>query len=263
MIRTVIVDDEPLARQRLRHLLREERDFDVVAEAADGPEAVEVIRRERPDLVFLDVQMPEMDGFEVIREIGAAQFPAVVFVTAFEQYAVGAFDVNAVDYLLKPLTRERLAAAVARVRARAQQPGDGGERLEKLLGELERRPTYLERLLVRAGGRIVVVKLADLDWVDGAGNYLKLHCGKNVYLLRHTLGGLEGRLDPRRFLRIHRSTIVNVDRVAELQTSSSGDYVLVLEDGTRLPMSRGYRHQLDVLAGETQPGAASASAEAM
>src|SRR5262245_50948884 len=252
-LRTLIVDDEPLARERLRQLCRAERDLEVIADCGDGQAAVEAIESLHPDLVFMDVRMPGMDGFAVLEAVGADRFPAVVFVTAYDEYAVRAFDVHAVDYLLKPVSRERFARAVERARS---QSGEGvSEKLLALLGDLRREERYLERLLIRSGGRIVLVKVDDIDWIDGAGNYLKIHVGRDSYLLRHTMSGIEDRMDPRRFLRIHRSTIVNVDRIVELQTAYSGEYVAVLRNGTRLVISRSYRSKLEELAGKVEAAA--------
>jgi two-component system LytT family response regulator len=254
MIRTVIADDEPLARERLRQLLRNHADVQILAECVDGREAVDAIRAHLPDLVFLDVRMPEMDAFGVIEEIGAEDFPNVVFVTAYDQYAVRAFEVRALDYLLKPIGRERFARAMDRARSRAVN-GNGGEqgelaqKLRSLIDEAKNEPEYLERLLIRKGERMVLVRLDEVDWIDGAGNYLELHAGKTTYLLRHTLSGLESRLDPHAFLRIHRSTIVNVDRISELHPTFAGDYVVTLRDGTQLSLSRTYRGKVEQLAG--------------
>jgi two-component system LytT family response regulator len=254
MIRTVIADDEPLARERLRQLLRNHADVQILAECVDGREAVDAIRAHLPDLVFLDVRMPEMDAFGVIEEIGAEDFPDVVFVTAYDQYAVRAFEVRALDYLLKPIGRERFARAMDRARSRAAN-GNGGEqgelaqKLRSLIDEAKNEPEYLERLLIRKGERMVLVRLDEVDWIDGAGNYLELHAGKTTYLLRHTLSGLESRLDPHAFLRIHRSTIVNVDRISELHPTFAGDYVVTLRDGTQLSLSRTYRGKVEQLAG--------------
>ena len=244
-IRCLIVDDEALAREKVRQLLREERDVEVVGECGDGVQALEPIRALAPDLVFLDVRMPGIDGFAVLAGLEPPRLPAVVFVTAYDEYALRAFDVHAVDYLLKPLTRPRFRQALERVRRELQRGGGVlQERLVGLLKDLRPDSHWLERLLIRSGGRLVLVKVDDIDWIDGAGNYLKLHVGRETHLLRHTMGGLEARLDPGRFLRVHRSTIVNLDRVAEFQPSFSGDYVVVLKGGTRLAMGRSYRGRL-------------------
>lgn len=252
-LRTLIVDDEPLARERLRQLCRAEGDLELVGECGDGQAAVAAIESLHPDLVFLDVRMPGVDGFAVLEAVGGDRFPAVVFVTAYDEYAVRAFDVHAVDYLLKPVSRERFAKTAERIRT---QGAEGlGQKLLALLGDLKREERYLGRLLIRAGGRIVLVKTDDIDWIDGAGNYLKIHVGRESYLLRHTMSGLEERLDPRRFLRIHRSTIVNVDRIVELQTAYSGEYVAVLHNSTRLVISRSYRGKLEDLAGRVEAAA--------
>jgi two-component system LytT family response regulator len=254
MIRTVIADDEPLARERLRQLLRNHADVQILAECVDGREAVDAIRAHLPDLVFLDVRMPEMDAFGVIEEIGAEDFPDVVFVTAYDQYAVRAFEVRALDYLLKPIGRERFGRAMDRARSRATngngtEQGELAQKLRSLIDEAKNEPEYLERLLIRKGERMVLVRLDEVDWIDGAGNYLELHAGKTTYLLRHTLSGLEARLDPHAFLRIHRSTIVNVDRISELHPTFAGDYVVTLRDGTQLSLSRTYRGKVEQLAG--------------
>jgi two-component system LytT family response regulator len=194
MIRTVIADDEPLARERLRQLLRNHADVQILAECVDGREAVDAIRAHLPDLVFLDDRMPEMDAFGVIEEIGAEDFPDVVFVTAYDQYAVRAFEVRALDYLLKPIGRERFGRAMDRARSRATngngtEQGELAQKLRSLIDEAKNEPEYLERLLIRKGERMVLVRLDEVDWIDGAGNYLELHAGKTTYLLRHTLSG--------------------------------------------------------------------------
>ena len=251
MIRTLIVDDETLAREKVRQLLATQSDTEVVGQAADGRQAVAAIREHQPDLVFLDVRMPGLDAFGVIEEIGAENFPPVIFVTAYDDYALKAFEVNALDYLLKPVARPRFERALERAREKRQVPEPAGlaQQLSALLADVRSSEQFLERLLIRSGDRLVLVRVEDIDWIDGAGNYLKLHSGKNTYLLRHTLSGIENRLDGRKFLRIHRSTIVNVDRIAELQSSFSGDYVVILRDGTRLALSRTYRGKIEALAG--------------
>jgi two-component system LytT family response regulator len=251
LIRTVIVDDEALARQRLRHLLREEGDFDLVAECEGGAQAVGAIEFHDPDLVFLDVRMPEIDGFEVMARAGGDPSRAIVFVTAHEEYASRAFDIQAVDYLLKPVTRERFREAAERARRRValERPAAATAIAGATAGAA---PRYVERFLVRTGSRIVVVATSEIEWVEGAGNYLKLHCGSANYLLRHTLSGFEARLDPQQFFRIHRSTIVRIDRLAALESRESGEYVVVLKNGTRLMMSRRYRGRIDRVLDQVQ-----------
>ncbi|HET6204972.1 MAG TPA: response regulator [Planctomycetota bacterium] len=244
-LRVLLVDDEPLARERLGTLLREEPDVEIVGECAGGREAIEAIRRERPDLVFLDVQMPEVDGFGVLEGLGGETAPAVIFVTAYEEHALRAFEVHALDYLLKPFDRRRFREALERARARVENRGTEGfdGRLRALLECLPPRP--LERFPVKAGGRIVFVRAEEIDFVEANGNYVRLRVGGKGHLLRETMASLEGRLDPARFVRIHRSTIVNLDRVRELEPLFHGDYAVRLRDGTRLTMSRGYRARLE------------------
>lgn len=247
-IRVVIVEDEPLARERIRILLEREPDVDLLSEVTDGPSAVDVIRARKPDLVFLDVNIPGMNGFGVIEEIGVERMPAVVFVTAYDQFAVKAFETHAVDYIMKPFDEERFAAALDRARDMLNRRVDGalGERLRDLLGEARRR-SYAERLAVKAGGRIVFVNIRDIDWIGAEGNYARLHAGAESHLLRETMSSLESKLDPARFLRVHRSTIVNTDSIAELEPLFQGDYVVILRDGTRLQSSRGYRSNVQGL----------------
>jgi len=245
-IRTLVAEDEPLARERIRSLLEEEPDMEVVAECGDGRSAVVAIREHRPDLVFLDIHMPEMGGFDVIREIGTDAMPPIVFVTAYDQFAVRAFDAHALDYVLKPFDEERFRTAVERARQAVRQrapewPLD--RRLADLLEGLQ-KPRYLERLAVKSGGKIVLLRTEDVSWIGAEGNYARLHAGKKSYLMRETMTALEGKLDPTRFLRIHRSTIVAADAIAELEPLFQGDYVVILRDGTRLTSSRGYRGNL-------------------
>ena len=246
MLRVLIVDDEPVARRRIRRLLRADRDIDVVGEAADGAAAVQAIAETQPDLVFLDVQMPELDGFGVLRRVGPGRAPGVIFVTAFDQYALRAFEVHAVDYLLKPFTRERLLDAVARVRE-SRQPGERGQdpRLAALLEELTERPRFLRRLPARAGSRIVLIDAADIDWLQAADNYVLVHAGGREYLLRETLTRLEGELDPQEFVRIHRSVLVRFDRIGDLVPTVHGDYRVTLKSGVQLTLSRTYRDRVE------------------
>jgi two-component system LytT family response regulator len=249
--RVLIVDDEPLARERLRTLLAGEAEVEVVGECADGREAVEAIRNLAPELVFLDVQMPELDAFGVVEEVGADKMPPTIFVTAYDRHALRAFEVAALDYLLKPYDRERFQSALDRAKDRLRRDRAAGApgQLTALLNEIEalRRPT--DRIAVKVDGRILLLPVETIDWVEAAGNYSKLHVGSATHIIRETMSALEERLDPRRFARIHRSTIVNVERIRELQPHFHGDYVVVLRDGTELMMSRGYRAKLQSLLG--------------
>ena len=252
-IRTLIVDDEPLARERLRALLSAEPDIEIIGECGDGPEAVESIRRDAPDLVFLDVQIPEIDGFGVIERVGLENAPVVVFVTAYDQYALEAFDVHAVDYLLKPFDETRFAKALGRARSavQAQRSGEVSERLLALLRGLRAAPTgRTERLVVKSAGRLFFLRTEEIDWIESSGNYVCLHVGSETHLLRETMSSLEARLDPATFIRIHRTAIVNVDRIKELQPLFHGEYEVVLRGGARLTLSRSYRDRLQCLLGK-------------
>lgn len=239
-LRVLIVDDEAVARRRIRRLLASEPGVAIAGECADGAAAMEAIEREPPHVVFLDVQMPELDGFELLRRIDPAALPAIIFVTAFDKYALRAFDVHAIDYLLKPFTRERFRLALDRARDRVSRHRvDAG--LASLAAALRSRPRYLSRVPVRTASRIVLVDMATVDWIEGADNYVRLHAGPREYLLRETLAGLERRLDPERFARIHRSAIVQIDRIAELHSASHGDMDVVLRNGQVLTLSRTWR----------------------
>jgi two-component system LytT family response regulator len=233
-VSVIVADDEPLGRQRLVRLLEREPDAQVVAVCADGVTALSAVRRHNPDLLFLDVQMPSLDGFGLLREVGGNGRPAVVFVTAHDHYALQAFEANALDYLLKPFDEERFHRAYLRARERLARPAER----EAPAAEEGAHP---DRLAVKREGTVYFVKIADVDWVEAASNYVRLHTGRETHLLRESMTGIGARLDPRRFLRIHRTAIVNVDRIRELQPWFSGEYVLILQDGTKLKVSRGYR----------------------
>ena len=248
-IRTLLVDDEPLARQRLRQLVGGEPDLTVVGECVDGPDACAAIARERPDLVFLDVQMPEMDGFAVLQQVPRDQLPMVIFTTAFDRHAVRAFDAHALDYLLKPLKPERFTAAVARARDQlaSQRERAATRGLLELLAERQATaprvtsaPT-LTRLTVKTGDKVVVVATHDIDSIEAAGNYVAVRVGPDSHILRETLTALEAQLDPESFLRISRSAIVNLARITELHPMFKGEHILVLKNGRRLTMTRGLR----------------------
>ena len=246
---SLVVDDEPLARELLRALLARDPECAGVLEAGNGVQAIERIRADRPDLVFLDVQMPELDGLGVIAAIGADRMPATVFVTAYDEHAIAAFEMNAVDYLLKPVTQERFDKALARARARlrAETAAESSRPVVELLRTLGgERP--VERLAVKRSGRTVFVEVADVDWIGAAENYVELHVGRESHLLHVPLSTLERALDPARFLRIHRSTIVQVPRIAELVAGPHGEFEVVLRDGTRLGSGRTYAERVRALA---------------
>jgi two-component system LytT family response regulator len=248
-IRTLIADDEPLARERLRTWLQAEPDIELAAECGDGRQAVEAIRREKPDLLFLDVQMPELDGFGVLEELGEAAPPAIIFVTAYDQFAVKAFEVHAVDYLLKPFDRDRFRAALHRAIEQLQRPGAASvqEQLAALRADLRPPEKPPARLAVKTEGRLLLIRPAEIDWIEAADNYVILHVGTQSHLLRETMTSILGRLDPAKFLRISRSTIVNVDQIKELQPLFHGDHVVLLRNGAKLTLSRNYRDKLKEL----------------
>jgi two-component system, LytTR family, response regulator len=239
-VRILIVDDESAARRRIRRLLASEDNVTVVGECGDGVSALSAIATRKPDVAFLDVQMPELDGFGVVRSLTPAELPALVFVTAYDRYALRAFDVQAIDYLLKPFTRERFRTALARARDRVHERSQA-DRVTRLLAHLDASQRYAARVAVRTGDRFVVVEWSDVDWIEAADNYVTLHVGAREYLLRETLTSIERQLDPDRFTRIHRSAIVQLDRIVELHPATHGDADLVLRGGTRLTLTRTWR----------------------
>ena len=247
-LKVLIVDDERPARTKVRRFVSADVEVGQIFEAPDGVRAVDVIREESPDLVFLDVQMPGLDGFGVVEALAPDALPHVVFVTAFDDYAVRAFDVHAVDYVMKPFDAERLGRALERAKAAIASRRDGGEavQMERLLADLRReRPERLERLLVQGAERSVLLPLTRVDRLESARNYVVLHAGRESFRVRSTLDRLEQRLDPRRFVRVSRTAIVNVDRIAELKPWSHGDWVVVLTDGAKLRLTRSFRDRLE------------------
>lgn len=259
-IRVVIVDDEPAARRGVRLLLERDRTVEIVGEAAAGQQATDLIRRERPDVAFLDIQMPGGDGFDVIKEIGPEALPAVVFVTAYDEHALRAFEVNAVDYLLKPYDDARFEAALQRAKdeVRRRQAETVNVRLVQLLDYLQRTAPEgtdpgkpADRIMLKSAGEIFFLKVAEIDWIEAEGDYMKFHVNGRTHLMRETMARLEARLDPRQFIRIHRSTIVNLDRLQKLSPSFAGEYVVILRDGTKLRLSRGFHERIATLLKQT------------
>lgn len=260
-ITTLIVDDEPTARRGVRLLLERDPEVLVVGEASSGAEAVRRIVADKPDLVFLDVQMPEMDGFKVLQAVGTQHAPTIIFVTAHDHHALQAFEVSAVDYLLKPFDDERFLSALRRAKSEImrRQTDALGAKLSNLLAYLQAGgPTAVEppasieavhndRILLKSGGEIFFLKADEIDWIEAEGDYMKFHASGRTHLLRETMGRLESRLDGKRFIRIHRSTIVNIDRVRKLSPSFAGEYAVILHDGTKLKLSRGYHDRLQEL----------------
>ena len=244
---SLIVDDEILARQGLRQLLARDPEMAVIHEARDGREAVAAIRAHRPDLVFLDVQMPEMDGFAVIEEIGVASMPLIVFVTAHDAHAIRAFEMSAIDYLLKPVTAARFDQALARAKTQIMAPRASREELKALIETIASPNRYLHRLAVRSPGKTYFVNVNEIDWIGAAENYVELHIGDAGHLLHVRMNALEQALDPGMFVRIHRSIIVNIGRIKEMHSAMHGEYVVVLGGGARLQSSRTYHARLKAL----------------
>jgi two-component system, LytTR family, response regulator len=245
-IRALIVDDEPLAREKIRSLLAREAGFSVLGECTNGEDAVITIRRERPELVFLDVQMPGLNGIQVLERLGHESPPAVVFVTAFDQYAVRAFEFHAVDYLLKPIDRERFQTAMGRVtkRLRSQKPDDLQAKLGAMLADMKAGAKQPERIPIKNNGKILFINLIDIDWISSADNYVELHVGSHSYLLRETMNSIAVRLPQEQFVRVSRTAIVNVSRVQELQPLFHGEYSINLKTGAKVTLSRSHRDQL-------------------
>ncbi|HEX8922531.1 MAG TPA: LytTR family DNA-binding domain-containing protein [Pyrinomonadaceae bacterium] len=251
-IRTLIVDDEPLARRNIRVLLKEDPEIELIGECGSGAEALKVIQKHAPDLLFLDIQMPLMSGFEVLEKIDAEKIPAIIFVTAFDQYAIRAFEVHALDYLLKPFDDARFEKALKQAKKQIEQReiNQLSQRLVRLLEDRDaqpnkaRTPTYLSRLMVKSASRVFFLKVDEIDWIEAADYYVKLHVGVKSHLLRETMSDMEAKLDPEKFLRIHRSAIVNLDRVKEMHAHFNGEYLVILRDGTELKLSRSRREQL-------------------
>ena|ERR1051326_2795595 len=255
-IQALIVDDESLARERLRKLLQDHSEIEICGECADGRQAVEAIKQASPDLVFLDVQMPELDGFGVLQAIQGGRMPAIVFVTAHDKFALRAFEVHAVDYLLKPFDRERFQTALRRAieQIKQHQTGDLSQRLNALIAEVKSPSKHLERLAIKSSGRVIFLKIDDIDWIEAADNYVSLHIGAEAHLHRETMSTLAEQLPPKKFLRISRSAIVNVERIKELQPLFHGEYVVILRNGTKLTLSRNYREALNQLIGKRVEG---------
>jgi two-component system LytT family response regulator len=244
-VRCLVVDDEPLGRDRVTTLLRALPDAEIVGECETGTDAVRAIVELSPDLIFLDVQMPGMDGFEVLASIPAAAAPAVIFVTAYDAYAIRAFEVHAQDYLLKPFERARFYEAFRHAAARLRADRAGTQRrLVALLDEMDRQRPRRARIPIRAGGRVTFLPVDDIDWVEAADNYVKIHAGAETHLIRQTLSKMEQALPPADFIRIHRSAIVNTSRISEIQPWFNGEYVVLLRDGTRVYSSRQYRDRV-------------------
>ncbi|MGA8763477.1 MAG: LytTR family DNA-binding domain-containing protein [Candidatus Sulfotelmatobacter sp.] len=249
-IHTVLADDEPLARKKLRILLEAEPGVEVVAECADGQQTIAAVEAHKPDLLLLDIRMPDADGFQILSEIPQEQMPIVVFTTAFDQYAIQAFEAQALDYVLKPFDEERLHHAIERVRAELLKSQNHGwtDRMLHHSAETRLTPQSMDRrLVIRTGGRVVFLDLDEVDWIEAAANYVKVNVGKDSYLLREAIGRISEKLDPGRFVRIHRSTIVNIGKIKELQPCDSGEYIAILKNGKGLSCSRTYRNQLQQL----------------
>ena len=266
-IRALVVDDELLAHKALRAMLKDDSEIEIIAECRNGREAVRIIREQSPDLVFLDIQMPEMDGFQVIEEIGVKSMPVTVFVTAYDKHALRAFEAHALDYLLKPFDHDRFNTALLRAKTfvRQQKLGEINESLFAVLKDLKpasnesplktdktAQKEPIDRVAIKASGRVYFLKVEEIDWVESAGDYLTLHAGTKTHLIRETMEKFHAKLDPRRFMRIHRSTIVNIERIKDIQPFFKGDYVITLTSGKRLKSSRSYRRELQTLLDEAR-----------
>lgn len=251
MIRTLIIDDVQLARERLKRCLAGEPEVQIVGECDNGTEAVASIRALSPDLIFLDVQMPALDGFGVLEALKGERAPAVIFVTAYNEYAIQAFDVNALDYLLKPVDCARLSKAVERAKSHLAQPADDlDSRFRAMLEDIKASSKFLKRLTIKLTGHTILLPVDEIDWIESYGNYLKLHVGRESHLIRGTMQSLEAKLDPEKFVRVHRSIIVNIEKIKEIYPRSNGDQDLVLQNGQQLMLSRKFRDRFFAALGD-------------
>ena len=251
-IKALIADDESLARKFIRRMLKDDPEVEIVGECNNGKTTVAMIRKHNPDVVFLDVQMPEMNGFAVLEAVGVERLPEIVFTTAYEQYAVRAFELHALDYLLKPFDQTRFKDALRHAKERLNQRDqeDGRLQINELLESVRAKSKYLERLIVKADGRISFLNTREINWIEADDKYVHLHTAKGSRMIRQTLSAMESQLDPKKFLRIHRSAMVNVERIKELQPMFNGEHVVILEDGTKLTLSRNFKGKLFELLGK-------------
>jgi two-component system LytT family response regulator len=251
-IKALIVDDETLARKFIRRMLKDDRDVEIVGECSNGKEAIAAIKKQTPDIVFLDVQMPEMDGFAVLESIGIERLPEIIFTTAYEQYAIRAFELHALDYLLKPFDQSRFQDAMKHAKGRFHSRDQKNERLQisALVDSIQKKRPHLERLVIKAGGRITFLSIDQINWIEADDKYVHLHADNVHPMVRQTISAMETQLDPKKFRRIHRSAIVNVERIKELQPLFSGEHSILLHDGTKLTLSRNYKDKLFELLGK-------------
>jgi len=247
-IKTLIVDDEPLARERIRTILGNYPEFTITGECSDGFEAIRRITNDKPDLLFLDVQMPEMDGISVLKALKPDQIPVTIFITAYEDYALQAFEVHAADYLLKPFDKVRFIKAIEwakeQISPKSMHSSKQTDNTTDHNDDDSKHGSQMNRIMIKSNGRVNLIKVSDIDWIEASGNYLRLHVGDKVHLIRETMAKMEDKLNDEQFMRIHRSTIVNIDRIKELQPWFHGEYEVHLHNGTRLTMSRGYKDKL-------------------
>ena len=251
-ITALIVDDEPLARSYVRNLLKTDDEIKIIGECGNGLEAVDFIAKNNPQLVFLDVQMPELDGLSMLKKLGSTKIPAIIFTTAFEEYAIRAFEFHALDYLLKPFDEERFNKAVKFAKIRLLNPLEKKQeeiQISELAKNAKEKSEFLERLLIKQNGRIIFLKVSEIDLIRADDKYVQLHAGKTIHLIRQTLSAMNKQLDPQKFVQIHRSIIINVERIKELQTMFSGDYTIVMENEAEIPLNRNYRKRLFEIIG--------------
>lgn len=253
LIRVIVVDDEPLARQKIRRVVETDPQLEVVADCRTGAEAISAIATHRPDLVFMDIQMPDMDAFTILRSLKTESLPVLIFITAYDTYAVRAFDVHAVDYLVKPFESDRLRQAVLRAKKALVEQGKMEDRIFQLIKNFARSEQYLQRILIRREGGISPVKVEDIDWIEAHSKYVYLHVGSNTYLSRVSSTRLEEQLDPGLFTRIHRTAIVNVDKISQMRPMTHGDYLVVLKSGEKLMLSRRYWERLSTILKGKKP----------
>lgn len=246
LIRLLIVDDEPLAREKIREMAKDDPELEIIGECFNGEQAIAAVRSLRPDILLLDVQMPVMGGFEVLETLAPENLPLTIFVTAYDQYAVRAFDVHAFDYLLKPFDRERFRVAIQRAKEQLHRDKHNGldVRILALLEQIKAKTRYQARLVVKTGGRVYFLETDEIEWIEAEGNYVNIHTAKKAYLLRETISSLASQLEPKKFIRIHRSTIVNISSIRELQPWTHGEYQVILHNGKQLMLSRNFRENL-------------------